>query len=64
MNFFTLNSNGLSTVSCSGNVSVFTKISLEPFTGLESNLRAEIEETRLFRRSSNIKIRADMDVFM
>lgn len=37
----------MSTVTFSGNMSVFTKMSLEHFTGLESNLKAETEETRL-----------------
>lgn len=63
--FFPLNSNEISTVSFSGNMSVFTKMSLEYFTGPESNLRAETEEmTHYSRRGSNLMIRANMNVFM
>lgn len=37
----------MSTVTFCSNMSLLTKLSLECFTGLESNLRAETEETRL-----------------
>lgn len=55
----------MSTLTFCGNMSVLTKMSLEYFTDLESNLRAETEEmTPYSRRGSNLMMRANINVFM
>lgn len=55
----------MSAVNFSGNMSVFTKMSLVHFTGLESNLKAETgEKAHYSRRGRNVKIRANKNLLM